>query len=232
MARSATLADRFTGFPAELFSFLEGLEADNSKRYWEANKATWKDVVQPTVEALMADLEDEFGPLRTFRPNRDVRFSEDKSPYKTWVGITTSDRAVGGIGAFLRVEASGLRLARGAMAFAPDQVKQFRKALDNPAAARELDKIRQRLARQGLPVGPGKQPVLQRPPQGFSDDHPRAELLRWKGAVVIQEHERAAWMSKPGAIDRIRETWATAAPLQDWIDHHVGSSDTPARRPR
>jgi hypothetical protein len=81
-------------------------------------------------------------------------------------------------------------------------------------------------------VGPGKQPVLQRPPQGFRADHPRADLLRWKGAVVIKEYERAAWMGKPGAVDRIRETWATAAPLKEWIDRYVGASGTPTRRPR
>src|SRR5215467_6720923 len=111
----------FRGFPPELFAFFEGLEQDNSKAYWEANKATWEAKVQAPTQAIVADLEEEFGPLRTFRPNRDVRFSADKSPYKTWVGVTTSERSVGGIGCFLRVEASGMRLASGSMVMAPDQ---------------------------------------------------------------------------------------------------------------
>ncbi|MER7756975.1 DUF2461 family protein, partial [Kitasatospora sp. NPDC097643] len=119
----------FTGFPAELFTFLEGLEQDNSKAYWEAHRAVWEASVKDPVERLMADLAPEFGPLRTFRPNRDVRFSQDKTPYKTWVGVATSERAVGGIGAFLRVDADCLRLAGGAMALAPDQIKRFRAAV-------------------------------------------------------------------------------------------------------
>jgi uncharacterized protein (TIGR02453 family) len=233
MSRSTTLTSDFTGFPEEVFTFLEGLEADNSRTYWQAHKPIWEDVVQRTVHALMAELEPDFGPLRTFRPQRDVRFSADKTPYKTWVGITTSDRAVGGIGSFLQLEASGMRLASGAMVFAPDQVKRFRRAIDDGVAGEEFTGVCARLAEQGLPVQPGHQPVLQRLPAGYEPEHPRADVLRWKGAVVIKEYDRAGWMGQPGAIDRIRAVWSAAAPLKEWIDRNVGESAAPpSRRPR
>lgn len=222
----------FDGFPPELFTFLEGLEKDNSKSYWEAHKEAWENSVKEPVDRLMADLEDEFGPLRTFRPHRDVRFSKDKSPYKTWVGVTTSDRAVGGIGAFLRIDGDGIRLAGGAMAFAPDQVKRFRSAIDEEHSGAAFEAVRRRLADRGMPVGPGVQPVLRRVPAGLPADHPRAEPLRWKGAVVIKEYERAAWMHRPGAIDTVREVWTAIAPLKEWIDVYVGESAAPPRRPR
>jgi len=227
-ARQATT--HFGGFPRELFTFLEGLEADNSKTYWDANKATWETSVHEPVEALMADLEPEFGPLRTFRPNRDVRFSKDKSPYKTWVGVTTSERSVGGIGCFLRLEASGMRLACGSMVMAPDQIERFRVAIDNAAIGAEFDEIARQLAADGLPVGPGRQPPLRRTPAGYAKDHPREEMLRWKGAVVVKEYERAAWMYEPTAVDKVREVWLGAAPLTKWINKHVGESTIPARR--
>ncbi|MFF4214157.1 DUF2461 domain-containing protein [Streptomyces sp. NPDC001796] len=220
----------FEGFPLELFAFLEGLEKDNSKSYWEANRATWEISVQEPVQRLMADLEEEFGPLRTFRPNRDVRFSKDKSPYKTWVGVTTSERAVGGVGAFLRLDADGMRLAGGAMVMAPDQIQRFRAALDNEASAAEFEEIGRRLADRSLPVGPGREPPLKRVPTGYAPDHPRAELLRWKGAVVVKEYELADWMHRPGAIDTVREVWTATKPLKEWIEAYVGESSTPARR--
>jgi len=226
-AKQATTS--FGGFSRELFTFLEGLEADNSKAYWDAHKATWEASVREPVEALMADLEPEFGPLRTFRPNRDVRFSKDKSPYKTWVGVTTSERSVGGIGCFLRIEAAGMRLASGSMVMAPDQLERFRASIDNAAAGAEFEKICRRLAAADLPVGPGRQPPLMRTPAGYPKDHPREEILRWKGAVVVKEYERAAWMHKPAAVDRIREVWSGAAPLTKWIDKYVGESTVPAR---
>ncbi|MCM2389874.1 DUF2461 domain-containing protein [Streptomyces albipurpureus] len=220
----------FDGFPPQLFAFLEGLEKDNSKTYWEANRATWEEYVKGPVNQLMADLEEEFGPLRTFRPHRDVRFSKDKSPYKTWVGVTTSDRAVGGIGAFLRIESDDMRLAGGAMAFAPDQVKRFRSAVADGRSAHEFEDIRRQLADRQLPVGPGVQPVLKRTPADYPADHHRAEILRWKGAVVIKEYERAEWMHRPQAIDTVREVWNAIMPLKEWIDEYVGESQDPPRR--
>ncbi len=228
---SPTMTSRFAGFPRELFTFLEGLEADNSKSYWESHKDVWEESVQEPVQALMAELEPEYGPLRTFRPHRDTRFSKDKSPYKTWVGVTSSDRAVGGIGSFLRVEAAGIRLACGSMAMAPDQIERFRSAIVNAATGAEFDEIRSALAADDLEVGPGKMPTLKRTPTGYPKDHPREELLRWKGAVVVKEYDRAAWMHRPAVLETVREVWTGAAPLSDWIHANVGESDTPRRRP-
>ncbi|MBB0227982.1 DUF2461 domain-containing protein [Streptomyces calidiresistens] len=213
-----------------MFSFLEGLECDNSKAYWEAHRTVWETHVKEPVRRLMADLEDEFGPLRTFRPHRDVRFSKDKSPYKTWVGVTTSDRAVGGVGSFLRISADDMRLAGGAMALAPDQITRFRRAINDPAAAKEFESLRQRLDAKDLPVGPGMPPVLKRVPAGYAADHPRAELLRWKGAVVVKEYPVEKWMHQREAIERVREIWTATAPLTAWIDKHIGESEAPPRR--
>jgi hypothetical protein len=140
---------------------------------------------------------------------------------------------VGGIGSFLRIEASGIRLATGAMVMAPDQLQRFRAAVVDEASGAELDQIRQDLAAKSLHVGPGKVPPLKRTPNGYPKDHPREELLRWKGAVVVTEYEHGTWMHRPDVIDTIKEVWSAAAPLKDWIDTHVGDSTTPpSRRPR
>ena len=220
----------FEGFPRELFTFLEGLEADNSKSYWEANKPTWEASVQEPVQALMAELEPDFGSLRTFRPNRDVRFSKDKSPYKTWVGVTSSERAVGGIGYFLRLESGGMRLACGSMVMAPDQLERFRDSIADDATGKDFEKVVKKLAGKNLQVGPGREPPLKRTPAGFDKDHPREEMLRWKGAVVIKEFKQANWMYGPGAAGRVRDVWSGAAPLTDWIVEHVGESKNPPKR--
>jgi uncharacterized protein (DUF2461 family) len=72
----------FTGWPVEAVEFFEGLEHDNSRTYWLANKAVYEHSVKGPMEALLDELEDEFGPGKVFRPYRDVRFSADKTPYK------------------------------------------------------------------------------------------------------------------------------------------------------
>ena len=76
----------FSGFGEYAIDFYDGLELDNSKAYWEDNKETYLRDVKAPMEALLADLEKEFGPGKVFRPYRDVRFAKDKTPYKTHCG--------------------------------------------------------------------------------------------------------------------------------------------------
>lgn len=220
----------FQGFPPELFTFFEGLEKDNSKAYWEANKTVWTANIQRPMEQLLADLEDEFPPLRMFRPNRDVRFSKDKSPYKLWVGATTESRAVGGTGYYLRVEASGLRTGCGAMVMARDQLERFRAAIDHDVHGARFGELTGQLAAKSLPVSSGAEPPLKTTPSGYPKDHPRGEFLRWKGAVIVKGYDTAEWMHTPEAIDRIREVWHGAEPLKEWIDEHVRASEEPPSR--
>src|SRR5207247_2340999 len=76
----------FTGFPAAALDFYDDLEMDNSKTYWTANKHVYEESVLAPMTALLAELEEEFGTAKMFRPYRDVRFAKDKSPYKTHQG--------------------------------------------------------------------------------------------------------------------------------------------------
>ncbi len=228
MAKRET--EKFTGFPPELFSFLAGLERDNSKSYWDAHTDTWLTKVKPSIAALMEELNCEFGPLRTFRPNRDVRFSKDKSPYKTWVGITNTDRATGGIGCFMSATASELQVAGGAMRLESDQLSRYREAIVSSSAGDEMDEIRQNLVDRDLDVGPGEFPVYKRFPAAYDANHPRAEMLLWKGVIVIAKYDIDSWVHTPHLADQVREVWGSAQPLLRWIDHHVGQSSKPASR--
>src|SRR4051812_33089267 len=72
----------FTGWPVEAVEFFEALEDDNSRTFWQANKTVYERCVKGPMEGLLAELEDEFGAGKVFRPYRDVRFSRDKTPYK------------------------------------------------------------------------------------------------------------------------------------------------------
>jgi uncharacterized protein (DUF2461 family) len=73
----------FTGFPEEALVFYEGLCADNTKAYWSDHKHVYERAVKAAMEALLADLEPEFGTAKFFRPYRDVRFAKDKTP-ESW----------------------------------------------------------------------------------------------------------------------------------------------------
>ena len=84
----------FRGWPVEALEFFEGLEADNSKAYWQAEQGPYESSVRGPMEELLAELAPECGEGRIFRPYRDVRFSADKTPYKTNIAATIGARYV------------------------------------------------------------------------------------------------------------------------------------------
>src|SRR5688572_28187099 len=96
----------FRGWPAEAFEFYEGLEADNTKTYWTANKDVYETKVRAPMEVLLEQLKDEFGAGKVYRPYRDVRFSADKTPYKTAIGAS-NERG------YVQLSAHGLAAATG-----------------------------------------------------------------------------------------------------------------------
>src|SRR5436305_11055276 len=113
----------FRGWPAEALEFYEGLAADNSKAYWTDHKSVYEQCVYAPMVELLAELADEFGPGKIFRPYRDVRFSADKTPYKTVIGATLER------GGYVQLSAHGLSCGAGMYMMAPDQLARYRQAV-------------------------------------------------------------------------------------------------------
>lgn len=213
----------FRGLPPGLFTFFTELEADNSKAFWQANKSRWERDVRGPMLTLLVELSDEFGALRMFRPNRDVRFSTDKSPYKLWTGATSAAQAVGGIGYYLEVSAKGIVTGYGAMLMAPDQLRRYRAAIDDEKSGNEFEQLNHTLATESYPISHGAGEPLKTAPRGYSTDHPRIQYLRWKGASVVQEWPKGDdCMHTPDTLDAIRCVWHAAGPLKTWLETHLG----------
>jgi uncharacterized protein (TIGR02453 family) len=207
----------FHGWTDAVLDFYEGLEIDNSRAYWQANKATYDEQVRGPMEALLAELAEEFGDGKVFRPHRDIRFSSDKTPYKTHVGATLSN------GGYVQVSADGLAAAAGTYVFATDQLARYRRAvaLDLPgeALARIVDDVRT----AGLAVTAAGS--LKTAPRGYPKDHPRIELLRMKGLVTWKQWPVEPWLSTADAKDKVVEVLRASVPLVGWLAVHVGASE-------
>jgi uncharacterized protein (DUF2461 family) len=80
------MAMAFSGWPEDALDFYDGLAADNSKAYWSSHRQTYEEQVLGPMTELLEELAADLGPGRIFRPYRDIRFSKDKSPYKTAIG--------------------------------------------------------------------------------------------------------------------------------------------------
>jgi len=222
-ATAAPTPPRFTGFPADAFAFYEGLEADNSKAYWQANKDRYQSAVRAPMEALLALVDDEFGPFHIFRPYVDVRFSKNKAPYKTHIGAYGESQ--GGAGFYVQISASGMLVASGYYAMASDQLDRFRRAVDDDARGAEIAALVQAAKKAGYSMGAIGE--LKTAPRGYPKDHPRIELIRRKGLMGSKTWAPAAWMHTAKAADRIVTAWRAMADVNDWLDAHVGPSTLP-----
>ena len=109
----------FEGFPDEGLVFYEGLEADNSKTYWTQHRPVYESCVRAPLQALTDELADEFGPAKLFRPYRDVRFSNDKTPYKTHQGAVVEPPGRGAGAWYVQVSADGCGSPAGAGGWSP-----------------------------------------------------------------------------------------------------------------
>ena len=203
----------FRGWPAEALEFYDGLLADNSKTYWTANKATYDDKVRAPMVALLEELEPEFGPAKVYRPHRDVRFSKDKSPYKTQIAASFER------GGYIRLSADGLGAGSGMYMFTPEQLRRWRDAVADDRSGAALVDVLDELRRKDVTVSSHE--TLARVPAGFAKDHPRAELLRYKDLVGWRDWPVAAWLGTAKARTRIEEFFRTCAPLNDWLQKHI-----------
>jgi uncharacterized protein (TIGR02453 family) len=213
----------FRGWPAEAFDFYLELEGNNDRTWWQAHRDLYEQAVRGPFEALMVAVEDEFGPMRMFRPNRDTRFSKDKSPYKT--AAAAMSETEGGAAYYVQLSADGLFLGAGMHQMATDQLQRFRDALADDRRGAVVARIADDLAAAGYEIGASQ--TLKTAPRGWDRDHPRIALARRKGLTMARSFERARWQSTPEALERITAVWRDAAPLNAWLDADVGPSMLP-----
>jgi uncharacterized protein (TIGR02453 family) len=203
----------FSGWPAEALAFYEGLEADNSKAYWTERKAVYQEKVLRPMEELLEELAPEFGEGKIFRPYRDIRFSLDKTPYKTHIGAT-----VGGTG-YVQLSADGLAVGAGRWHLESAELTQYRAAVAGPDGA-ELAAVVGALTTAGIEVHGHE--TLKTAPRGYSADHPRIDLLRHKGLTTWQHWPPAPWLATADAATRVTGVLRTSTDLCDWLVSHVG----------
>ncbi len=183
-------------FPRSMFQFLKDLEANNNREWFNANKALYEDaVVEPSFAFISAfapqlkKISPHFNaiPKKTggslFRIYRDTRFSKDKTPYKTHVGIHFRHKKAKDAhapGFYLHLHPQGSFI--GAGIWHPDgpALAKIRAAIDADGGGwrRATGKrLRDHFDLAG--------DSLVRPPKGFDDDHPLIEDLKRKDFIAV-----------------------------------------------
>lgn len=214
------VAAPFTGFSRDAIQFLGDLAGHNERSWFQPRKGEYERLLKEPLEALCLALADRFEtgrlPLRAdpahspFRIYRDVRFSADKSPYKTHVSASFPwSGEGGGVGAYFHFQPGEMFAGGGMWHPDPAQLAAWRRLIadDLPAVRAALDSP----AFAGT-FGAVSGDRLKRVPTGFAPDHPGAELLKLKdvtfGRPLADDEVLSADLP-----DLLADTYAAAVPV-------------------
>lgn len=200
----------FSGFSPDAIQFLRDLAAHNDRSWFQPRKADFDRLLKEPMEELCIALSNEFAARnlpfsadpRTspFRIYRDVRFSKDKSPYKTTMSASFPWAGDGsGVGAYFSLSPEHVYIGGGCWHPEAARLASWRKAVDE-----EPDRVHGALedARFRSTYGEVDGERLKRVPPGYPSDHPDADLLRLKDVTFgkpLTERE-AASPRLPGTI--------------------------------
>jgi len=207
----------FKGFPDETFEFFEGLTADNSKTYWQANKHIYDSCVAEPLRELFAELEPEFGEAKLFRPYRDVRFAKDKTPYKTHQGAFVPSGP--STGWYVQVGAPGVRVGVGFYEASPARLAAIRTAIAEERRGRQLARIIAKLQRDGWHLGGD---TLKTSPRGYDPGQPRIELLRHRSMTLGRSYGFEPVIHTSKLLDLVRADWRASTPFVRWVTENAG----------
>jgi uncharacterized protein (TIGR02453 family) len=218
----------FEGFGPRVRNWFRGLESDNSKEYFAAQRNFFEESIRDQMEALLAELSNDFGgEIRMFRQNRDIRFSRDKSPYKTNTYGILYGAAIAAQGLYASISADGLVAGSGYHMMAPDQLDRFRQGVADGKLGPQLVKAVDEAQRAGLELW-GE--TLATAPRGYPSDHERIELLRHKNLTLGRTLAFGRGIERADGLEFVAKTWRAAGPVTNWLDRHVGASAMPRRR--
>jgi len=203
---------KFTGWKGDFQGFFVGLKLNNSKAYFDAHRKQYDEEVKGPMVALLADLEPEFGAAHLSRPNRDIRFAADKSPYKTNIYADSRE------GGYVALDSDNLTAAGGRYMVDGEQLARFRKAVAADRTGKELAAIVAALQKKGYEIG-GQE--LKRVPSPYPQDHPRAELLKHKRLIYWKTWPIGPWIATPKVRERVAQAWRDGEALNRWCAKHM-----------
>ena len=205
------MADEFTGFARDAFSFWKGLERNNNREWFQAHKEQYEQAVRRPMQLLIDELAPLYGRGRLSRINRDMRFAKEQ-PYKNYL-------ATGVAGSYLSFSKEGLWVGTGMYKPEPAALRQLREAIADDASGQELTRVIAALRRKGFEVDTHAR--LVKPPRGFDEAHPRADLLRMKD-IYVGRLFGPEDVSSANVLRGVAKAIAELEPFRAWLRNHVG----------
>ncbi len=221
----------FSGFPDEAIQFLADLRENNNREWFQPRKQIYQDAVVAPAQDFVRDLGERLKGISTgiaydtatngtgsiMRIYRDLRFTKDKRPYKTYLGIRFWEGASkkGGPGFHVGIEPEGARVYSGIHMFPKPLLTAYRDAVGQEKQGRALEKALAKVTSSGRYEIGGEH--YQRVPRGFDAEHPRADLLRHNALWALSPTIDVDVITRPHFAQECFEHCLNMAPLHHWL---------------
>jgi uncharacterized protein (TIGR02453 family) len=229
----------FRGFRPGAIAFLRALKRNNTREWFQAHRDDYEREVREPLAALVEEMDVRFATLSPeivgdpkrslFRIHRDVRFSSDKSPYKTnaacWFYHVDGGRGVGssaphgGAGFYFHLEPGGSMIGGGIWMPPRPTLARIREAIDENH--RGLARVLQDAALRKRFGGLDESAMLTRMPRGYSETHPAAALLRHQSFTLGRDLPERALFG-PRLPDLLARDYAVLVPMVRWFNAALG----------
>lgn len=220
----------------ESLQFLDDLKKNNNRDWFQDNKKRYE-IFKKDYHQLVSDFLDAMKPLDpslellevkncTFRINRDIRFSKDKSPYKAHLGVWLSSGAKGQnrSGYYVHIEKGASFIAGGFYSPEPDQLKKVRKEIaffhDDLEAILNDKNFKKEFG--SLDTNEGNS--LKNPPRGYEKDHPAIEFLKLKSFTATQKYDIAE-VTQKDFVAKMSKKLITLKPLNEFINRALETEE-------
>ena len=216
--------------------FLDDLKANNNRDWFLDNKKRYE-VFKKDYQQLVSDFLDAMKPLDsslemlevkncTFRINRDIRFSKDKSPYKDHIGVWLSSGAKGKnrSGYYVHIARSGSFIAGGFYCPEAEDLKKVRKEI--AYFHEDLEEIinNKNFQKEFGDFDRNEKNLLKNPPRGYEKDHPAIEFLKLKSFETSQKFDINE-VIKEDFVSKMTKKLIVLKPLNDFINRAVTSEE-------
>ncbi len=221
----------FKGFPKEGIAFLKELKLNNNRNWFNANKKIYTESLLIPAQSFVMDLGERlsevFDDIRydtkatgngsIMRIYKDIRFSKDKTPYRTRLGIIFwegTGKKMQHPGFHIGISDDMTVIQGGMYHFSKEILPKYRNAVASEESGCRLEEILMDLKNAGYEIG---RTYYKKIPKGFDTNHKRANLLLHNGLYAEYTKIPRKLISSPDLIDHILEHCVTMGPLHNWL---------------
>ena len=220
---------QFNGFPKEYFSFFNKLKKNNSKQWFEKHRDDYDQLVMHPARGFVTAMGEKLRKIAPevnavpkinkslFKINRDVRFSNDKSPYKTYMGIWLWEgdgKRMECSGFYLHVENKNVLIGVGIKMFSKPLIDRYRRAVVDKNQGAALKSAVRKISAKGYLID-GKH--YKKVPRGYDAEHPNAEFLLYNGLTARVEEKVPDVFFSDALIDYAYTHYKNMLPLHRWL---------------